>query len=71
MVTAQTMANACYSLGLCLADYKNLMDAGWQVTTSLGQTSVTYTLTVAQQNAIIAEYTTLKAQLSTLYAQLP
>lgn len=69
--TLPQMQSVISQIQSCAADTQGLLGTSWVVTTSLGQTSVQYTLTAAQQNAIIAQYTSLKASLVALYSQMP
>lgn len=48
-----------------------LMTNNWQVTTTVAGVSAKTTISTADQTALVAQYTTLKANLVTLFNQLP
>lgn len=69
--TVQQLQQVLFQVQSCAADTQGLLGTAWTTTQTIGQTQVQYTLTADQQSAIVAEYTSLKAQLATLYSQLP
>lgn len=68
--TVQSLLQILNNLQMLLGQAKDLSDKNWQVDIGV-RFPIVVAVTPAQQSALVGDYDTLKAQLVTVFQQLP